>query len=560
MPLKYTTRLILTALFIAWCFDQLFWKKAPGISFFVFVVLCLLGGALLTWWEKRRPVPASLVLLAPVLFFATVTFVRQEPFTIFISLSITLTAMMVLALTWLGGKWLKYSMSDYLVGFLRLAGSALARPVGVLFRKGTGNGSTGTNGNTSIATEPARSTEVDQSAQAQPVQTAQPAIPARPRRVWAILRGLLLALPVVALLASLLAAADPIFSRQLDDLLKIFRIQNLGEYIFRVIYICIGAYLLIGVFAHALSASHEEKLIGVEKPWLTPFLGWTEAVIVLGSVDLLFAFFVAVQFRYFFGGQVNIHIDGYTYAEYARRGFGELVAVAVISLLLFLGLSAITRRQAGQQKHIFSGLGITLVMLVAAILVSAFQRLLLYEAAYSFTRLRAYTHVFMVWVGVLLAITVVLELLGRLRGFALALVVVVLGFGTSLAALNVDGFIARQNVARAVSGSEMDTVYLVGLSDDAVPALAKTFQDGRLSPALYDQVGGVLACRAASAAQDTRTRPWQAYHWSLRNANAWYAFLKPQLDAYPVTQGSDGLLHVKVNGVDALCEGYQIID
>ena len=257
--------------------------------------------------------------------------------------------------------------------------------------------------------------------------------------------------------------------------MKFFRIENLGQYIFRLIYILIGAYLLVGVYLHAIGPSRAEKLIGVEKPWLTPFLGWLEAVIVLGAVDLLFLFFVIVQFRYFFGGQTNIHIDGYTFAEYARRGFGELVAVAVISLMLFLGLSAITRRDTPRQRAIFSGLGIGLVVLVATILVSAFQRLLLYEAAYGFSRLRTYTHAFMVWVGILLLATVVLDLLGRLRGFALALVVVVVGFGLTISLINVDGLIVRQNVARAVAGWELDSGYLVGLSDDAVPALVDEF-------------------------------------------------------------------------------------
>jgi hypothetical protein len=91
------------------------------------------------------------------------------------------------------------------------------------------------------------------------------------------------------------------------------------------------------VYLHAATQSKDEKLVGEEKPVLPPFLGFTEAAIVLGSVAVLFAAFVYIQFQYFFGGQANIHIDGYTYSEYARRGFGELITVAVFSLLLILG-------------------------------------------------------------------------------------------------------------------------------------------------------------------------------------------------------------------------------
>ena len=97
---------------------------------------------------------------------------------------------------------------------------------------------------------------------------------------------------------------------------------------------------------------------GSEKPLVPQFLGFTEAAVVLGAVVALFAAFVVIQFQYFFGGQTNIGMQGYTYSEYARRGFGELVAVAFCSLLLFLGLSAIVKRQNPAQRWGFSGLGL----------------------------------------------------------------------------------------------------------------------------------------------------------------------------------------------------------
>ena len=48
-----------------------------------------------------------------------------------------------------------------------------------------------------------------------------------------------------------------------------------------------------------------------------------EVTILLISIDLLFLVFVWIQFAYLFGGQANITIEGFTYAEYARRGFLE---------------------------------------------------------------------------------------------------------------------------------------------------------------------------------------------------------------------------------------------
>ena len=134
-------------------------------------------------------------------------------------------------------------------------------------------------------------------------------------------------------------------------------LEKLPEYIFRLIYILVFGYALAGTFLHSASQSNEEKLIGEDKPAIPPFLGFTETSIVLGSVVILFAFFVVIQFQYFFGGQTNIHIDGYTYSEYAVRGFGELVTVAFFALLLLLGSERDHAPRIGKATQDLFGIG-----------------------------------------------------------------------------------------------------------------------------------------------------------------------------------------------------------
>ena len=118
-------------------------------------------------------------------------------------------------------------------------------------------------------------------------------------------------------------------------------------------------------------------------------------------VDLLFLVFVGIQFAYLFGGQANITLEGYTYAEYTRRGFFELLTVSVLTLGLILTLHWLVRSETGRQKVIFKGLSSLMIALVLVILASAFQRLLLYEIAYGYTQLRLYSHIFMVWLALL---------------------------------------------------------------------------------------------------------------------------------------------------------------
>ena len=497
---KNPNLLWIVAIALGWLFDLLFWKEPGGINFAIFTLLCLAGGALLMWRDEKPAARGALWLIPLILFFDAVTFIRAEPMTVFLAAAFTLFLMAVLAMTWLGGRWFMYSLSDYVSGLLKLMASMIARPFAF---------------NAEVKRE----------------QVESGATPSK-RNFWPILRGIIIALPVLAIFAALLASADAIFSQQLDALVKAFKLENLPEYIFRLIYILIGAYFLAGIFLHAASQSTDGKLITEGKPLVGQLLGFTESAIVLGSVTVLFAAFVFIQFRYFFGGQSNIHIDGYTYSEYARRGFGELVAVAFFSLLMILGLGAITRRENEAQRGVFSGLSVAIVVLVMVMLVSAYQRLGLYEVAYGFSRLRTYTHVALIWIGLLLGAVVVLEILRRERVFALAMLIAAVGFSASLPLLNVDAFIARQNINLAVRGQqELDTAYLGGLSDDVVPALAEAFHSSTAPASVKEAAGAALTCLRVRL-PDNSNGSWQGFHISHFEARQMLSSLKTELDQY----------------------------
>ena len=495
---------------LGWSFDFLFWKKPFGINFAIFITLVILTGILLLRTHGLRLSRRSGLLLLPIAFFAAMTFIRLEPMTAFLSVSMALFLMGIFALTYVNGEWIRYTLLDYVFGYLRLVGSMLARPLGFIAE------------NRRLASE-------------------RPEGEKRSTRIWSILRGVVIALPIIAVFASLLSSADPVFASRFKDFVDLFKIDNLPEYIFRLVYILILAYLIAGTFLHAVQKSDEAV---EEKIWLSPFLGFTESAIVLGSLVILFIAFVVIQFQYFFSGQANISIEGYTYSEYARKGFGELVAVAFFSLLLLLGLGAITRRETENQRWTFSGFGIGLVGLVIVMLVAAFQRLNLYEMAYGFSRLRTYTQVFMIWLGLLLVAVVIFEALRRERLVGLGMLVASLGFVISLNLLNVDAFIVNQNVQREIRGAtdqvfsrgraDLDAQYFVGLSDDAIPALVGAFHSKSMPIAVQEKIGAALVCKQYDRKQDTRTYPWQSFHFSRWNADRQLNSLKKELDTYKI--------------------------
>jgi hypothetical protein len=526
--MKRTTILWITALVLGWLVDFLFWNHTFGINFAIYVLLCLAGGLLVLGRNGLKPAGKSLLLLIPILFFAALTFIRQEPLSLFLSATFTIGLMSLLAVSYLGGKWPSYGLTDYIVQTFRLVGSLFARPLIFL----------------SETPQPAAAGE------------GAAATPSRSRsgwkRFWAILRGMLIALPVLALFAGLLSSADLVFAQRLHALTGLFSLAYLPQYLLRAFYILLAAYALAGAFLHAAQKSQDEKLTS-GKPLLPQFLGFTEAAVVLGAVVALFAAFVVIQFQYFFGATANIGVQGYTYSEYARRGFGELVAVAFCSLLLFLGLSGIVKRQSPAQRWGFSGLGMAMLVLVGVILVSAFQRMLLYEAVYGFSRLRIYTHGFMIWLGVLLAVVVLLELLRRERLFPLAAMLACLGFGLSLALINVDGSIVRQNVARARTGQELDVAYLASLSTDSVPALVQAYQSSSLPSGTRQAVGAVLACRSYIFSQQANP-DWRAFTLTQFWSDSALKTVQSSLNRYQLQAGDGPVTIVSPTGKKFPCQ------
>jgi hypothetical protein len=162
-------------------------------------------------------------------------------------------------------------------------------------------------------------------------------------------------------------------------------------------------------------------------------------------------------------------------------------------------------------------------------LASALTRLLLYEQAYGFTRLRTYTHAGILWLGFLFGLFLLLLWRGRLQFFGLAVVVAGVGWAASLGLLGVDGFIVRQNGIRLAAGGELDTAYLGQLSDDAVPELVRLARAA--SPAVRQELLAGLACRAAVlSAEAPRSLPY--YHFARARADAELRELRAELAAF----------------------------
>ncbi len=490
MHLRHPSRLVILGLALGAAFDLLFNGKPPGISLVIFAGLLLAGLALAVRWEAAPRLAANLWLPAAVLFFAAMGAVRANEFLVFLNIAACLVLLALIAIYQTRRPVVELGLLEHLV-------APIQAPLLALVRGG--------------------------SAVRLAAQRDLAALPRPGQRQWLpVLRGLLLAAPVVIVLAALLASADLVFADLIERLFSQEFLELLGRWTGHAAVILAIGFLMAGGLAYAVWREGDAGQRGnrIALPDVSRLLGSTEALVLINAVNALFLAFVTIQIPYLFGGYLDITRARFTYAEYARRGFGELVVVAVLTLGLIVLLNAVTRRTTGGQRRAFNLSGTALLALTAVMLVSAFKRLWLYELAYGFTRMRIYPQVFMVWLGLLLA-WFVITLWRRPDRFAVGVLIAALGFVGTLDVLNPDALIVRLNyqhhqtllAQQAAAGStarEIDSSYLTQLSDDATPALI--WLADQTSGATRDAVEAGLRDRLTRMREDASWQRWQSWH------------------------------------------------
>ncbi len=209
-------------------------------------------------------------------------------------------------------------------------------------------------------------------------------------------------------------------------------------------------------------------------------LGAVEIGVILGLVNLLFLSFVIFQVPYLFGGfDLVQNTPDFKLAEYARRGFGELVAVAAIVLPMLLGSHWLLKKESAKAQMLFRVLAGIQIVLLFVIMASAVQRLLILTGplGYGMTTVRFYPMVFMSWLATVFVLFAGTVLRNARQYFAWAALWSAFFVLVATHVLNPDDFIVRTNIALMQQGREFDAYYNSrDLSDDAIPALIESFE------------------------------------------------------------------------------------
>lgn len=471
--------LLLLSLLAGIIFDYLFYKKTLGISYLIYILLLLS----LFWWGTRKVIsvgksPGWLVLI-PVLFLSSTFAIYSNP--VLGAINFILVPLMMAAHTLLitdnAAAWWEIGLiGDILKRAVPWTIENFPRP----FR---------------LVAQELRPQESGKS-----YETGKK-----------ILIGLLISVPILLVVIPLLSSADMVFSYYLGNLAKIGELIDFNSLI---VHCLIIVPVLLCVFGYICSFFVKHPRSVVERAARQRSWDSTTLLTVLLVTNMVYLLFSVIQFSYLYGGTAQVHFAGFSYADYARQGFFELVAVTVINLsILLFSLKFVKEdnRVAYLVVRIFLSL---LVLFSLNMLFSAHFKMSLYEQAYGLTYLRIFVHYFMALLLVFFLIA-----LGSiwLRGVPVirCYIVAALVFYAALNFINADRIIARYNVDLYARTGKIDVAYIKGLSYDALSAVIPLAKDKN------EEIAGQVEQYLVNQQQYlTVEESWQSFNYSRHRAKS----------------------------------------
>lgn len=419
-------------------FDYLFFEKNFGISVIIFEALAIIITLLLCAHFKKS-FHSVLWLLGLIVFFALMPSIRDNMFLTMLNVLASAALVLLATKELLKKHIITFTISNYIKAIVVTPFSILRRSLQAL----------------SFLTSPAQKSS------------------------GAVLRravvGIVIALPFLFIFGALFSSADLAFNRLIDSII-VFQIPD--ESVAHVIFV-LGTFLVaLGLFAYIFNTPAEKKSLETienEKPEKIVTDRSIEIKVFLWSIVGLFAIFLIFQIAYLFGGAINISGGDYSYADYARRGFWELLFVSFFSLIILLIIDQYTKSNRSRLTW-FRIPGLVLTAEVFIIIISALKRLHLYIDAYGLTAQRLYASGFIIFLAVifiLLAIKLWRE--KEERFFAFGTLVSMISFLIIFNFLNPDVFIAQRNIERFNQSGKIDVHYLGKLSADAVPEILRVY-------------------------------------------------------------------------------------
>lgn len=318
--------------------------------------------------------------------------------------------------------------------------------------------------------------------------------------IWKkILIGLVISMPLLYVVLTLLMSADTQFERMMGEITQLFQIMDEEDFA-RIVVILIYTFGFFGL----LQVLYNKQIKAIiQKENSQSFkIDAIISITVLVLINAIYLLFTVVQFTYFFSGDLQ---GDFTYAEYARKGFFELLFVTMINLSITVFVLSFVDTGARLMKRLIQILLTAIVLSSAVMLSSAFMRLSMYEEAYGFTFVRFMAFSFMLFLVVIYMYTLFKIWIEKLSLFHFYFISSLL-FYTGMNLIDVEKIVVTKNIERFEQTGKLDPAYLNSLSYSGVLGLMELYEKNSEIP----EVKQLLKERKSNLSNESDS--WQSYN------------------------------------------------
>jgi len=274
------------------------------------------------------------------------------------------------------------------------------------------------------------------------------------RRVGGVLLGIACAIPALLIIVPLLSSADIAF----EGLTSSLSLESSGEF-FGTLLLGFALFLLFfGQHFAAKRSSRPQQEEVIRHNGLDP----TAIIAFLSVISTVYMLYLFSQLAYFFSAFSGLLPKNFSVAQYARRGFFEMVTICLINLGLVVATLLTVRKKEDKVPLAVRLLSLFVCVFSLVLIATSISKMFLYIDSFGMTHLRILTSVFMVFLAVVFCVASITIFFRKVQYLKItlltaAILVAVTGFA------DLDRVIAKYNVEAYLSG-ELDCIDMAELS------------------------------------------------------------------------------------------------
>lgn len=237
------------------------------------------------------------------------------------------------------------------------------------------------------------------------------------RHAGAVIAGIAIAVPLTLVVGGLLVSADEGMGRMLNSILQYLNVESMCSIFWELMAAIPASGYLFGLLYSHIHKDGKTKLDDSECEQMcqrAKKLGNTVAYTAVTPICVLYVMFFISQANYFLSAFYGRLPDGYSFSEYARKGFFELFAVELINAAVIFFINFFTKKSGDKKTGVLKFYTVMISVFTLLITATALSKMALYIANYGLTQLRLYTSWFMVLTAFMFVFVIIKQFHGGL--------------------------------------------------------------------------------------------------------------------------------------------------